>query len=78
MESTHSLNRSDNGEEPGQARIGVVSKSRIPILTLTPKFHFNQKQIREAKRLGEYNAAGNKEIPLSELPPKCHDRKVRK
>ena len=78
MESTHSLNRSDNGEAPGQARVVVVPKSWIPILTSTPKFQFNQKQIREAKRLGEYNAAGNKEIPLSELPPKRHDRKVRK
>ena len=71
------MNRADNGETPGQARVGAVSRSRIPILTSTPKFDFNLKQIREAKRLGEYNAAGNKEKSLSELPPKRHNRKVR-
>ena len=78
MESAHSPNRSDNGEVPDQASVVVVSKSRIPILTSTPKFQFNQRQIREAKRLGEYNAAGGKETPLSELPPKRHGRKIRK
>ena len=70
-EDVNTLNQSDIGGVPGEASVVEVRKSWIPVspLTSTPKLQFNEKQLREARKLGDYNTAATKQIALSVLPP---------
>ena len=45
------------GEVPDWAGVAVVSMSRIPTFTSTPELQFNQKRMKEAEELTDYNGA---------------------